>query len=786
MRVFNYALLGWMLGHFLLVPAPVHSQNPVTAPGSRTIRGQVVDVGSRVPIAGALITIPARAATSNSDLHGYFTLTQLPPGRVRITVGAIGYEPVTEAVDVTETDREIMVALKPTVVRLDTLVTTAERNQAELREQQATSRLNADELARARGQTLGETLKQLPGVAVIQYGPSISKPVVRGLHSQRIVVMNGAVPQEGQQWGAEHAPEIDAFAANDIEVIRGAGGVLYGSNALGGVVRVLPRALPTAHGTGGEFQTNLFSNNRQGAASLRLEGGGLHLPVLHDVSWRAQGTVRRAGDAKTRDYYLPNTAFEEVDWSAAIGAHRSGGFSELGYSHFGTDLGMYRGAHIGNLEDLERAMADPITSDSFSYSISRPNQTVKHDLISWRNQLALGRTGKLELDYGFQYNRRNEFDSHGFAATSPRPAFGLRLYTHTLEARYSHAPVRGLAGSLGLSGMRQGNLSPGRSFLIPQYRLYSGGIFGLEQWSKGRWTASAGLRYDYRWQHAYQYGAPVIISPDDISSYSGISGTLGLSFRFAEGWSLSTTAGRMWRAPNVSERFSQGVHHGTAQYEVGDTSLVSERTFALDATLRHVGAKTRLELSGYQNRIQDYIFLAPREPIQSVRGAFPAYQYSSTNARLRGIEASFQIDPTQNLSFYASGTTVRGRDRVTGTPLFDMPADRLITSARVYGPRGRHLVDPYLELGATLVRRQDQLPPTTVYKLPTDGYALFSAEIGAREMRVLGQRLEVGVSARNLLNTRYRDYLSRYRLYVDDTGRDVVLRVRAMFGSTNP
>ena len=785
MKSLHCAALAWLVLHLLMPAGPVAAQSDRA---TRAIRGRVLDVASALPVADAEVSVRGTNTVARSDDHGYFRIAGLGPTRISLSVRAIGYEPVNEPVDLTETDREIVVRLKVFALRLDSLVVTGRvtDRDAELRERQAISRLGEEELARQRGQTLGETIKQLPGVAVIQYGPSISKPVVRGLHSQRIVVMNGAVPQEGQQWGAEHAPEIDAFAANDVEVIRGAGGILYGSNALGGVVRVLPRPLPTAHGVAGEFQTNLFSNNRQGAASLRLEGAGLHLPLLSDVAWRVQGTVRRAGDARTSSYYLPNTGFEEIDWSGAIGINRPGGRSEIGYSHFGTNIGMYTGAHVGNLDDLNRAMQNPVTSDSFSYSIRRPDQTVKHDLISWRNQLTLGGAGKLDLDYGYQYNNRNEFDSRGFGAESPRPAFGLRLITHTLEARFSHAPIGSFAGSVGITGLRQGNLSPGRSFLIPQYRLYTAGLFALEQWSRGRWTASGGIRYDYRWQHAYQYGAPVVISPDDVSSYSGFSGTLGLSYRIAEGWSLATTVSRMWRAPNVSERFSQGVHHGTAQYEIGDPGLGRERTNSADATLRHVGARTRLELSAYRNSIHDYIFLQPRAPIQSVRGAYPAYQYASTNALLQGLEASVQVDPLPSVSLYASGTLVRGTDRETDTPLFDMPADRIVIAARGYpGNRGA-LFEPYIELGSTLVRRQVHTPVNTVYRLPTGGYGLFSVEIGARQLVLLGKRLEPSLSVRNLFNTRYRDYLSRYRLYVDDAGRDIVFRLRATFGATNP
>ncbi len=749
---------------------------------TRRLAGRVLELASKRPVRGAAVVIGEPSMTTVSDQQGYFILQGLPARKLRISVRAIGYGPVTETIDFSETDRDVVVALEPRVTTLDSLVVSGRSADAELRQDRAQSRLNADDLARQRGQTLGETLKDLPGVAVIQYGPSIAKPVVRGLHSQRIAVMNGAVPQEGQQWGAEHAPEIDAFAANEIEVIRGAGGVLYGSNAIGGVVRVLPRPLPTSGRWGGELQTNVFANNRQGAASLLFEGAGLTLPLLRQVSWRVQGTYRRGGDARTPDYFLPNTGFEETNWSAALGMTRRWGSSEIDYSHFGTNLGMYRGAHVGNLNDLERAMANPVTANTFSYRITRPDQVVKHDLVSWRTRLGLSDGAQLHVDYGYQYNSRNEYDSRGFAASNPRPAFGLRLITHSIEVKLNHASTGGFAGTVGIAGLRQGNLSPGRSFLIPQYRLHTAGLFGLEQWTSGRWTLSAGARFDYRWQRAFQFGAPVVISPDDTSAYHGLSGSLAATYRLAEGWSLAATVGRMWRAPNVSERFSQGVHHGTAQYEIGDSSLASERTLAIDATLRHVGARTRMEVSAYSNRIDDYIYLRPRAPIQTVRGAYPAYQYESTDAKLRGLEASVQFDPSSSLSFYASGTLVRGVDRSTGEALFDIPADRLSLSARVYGPRGGRILDPYLELGTTLVRHQDRVPSTTVYRLPTDGYGLVSLEIGAREVRLLGQKLEVNVTAKNLFDHRYRDYLSRYRLYVDDVGRDVIVRVRTTFG----
>jgi iron complex outermembrane receptor protein len=722
-----------------------------------------------------------------TDLNGRFELNDLPADTLQVLVRLIGYAPASEVVDLRLADAEIVVPLALHVNVLESLTVTAARPGADaLHSERATAAITAEEIVQTRGQSVGETIKQLPGVAVIQYGPSVSKPVVRGLSSQRIRIMNGEVPQEGQQWGAEHAPEIDAFAANEIEVIRGGGTVLYGSDALGGVVRVQPRPLPNAGRFGGTMDVNLFSNNRQGAGSLMLEGSELRLPLLGEIGWRAQGSYRRAGDAKAADYYLPNTGFQEKNASGAIGIHRSWGSSELIYSHFGTDISTYLGANVTTQSDFLRAIQFPATSQEFSYALQRPKQHVTHDLFSWRNEVTLPAKARLEVNYSYQYNNRNEFDGIGFASGSTVPAFGLRLITHTIDAKVHHAPIGRLSGTFGVTGQRQSNLSRGRSFLIPQYRLYGGGVYGLEQLTYDRWQFTAGLRYDYRWQHAYQFGDPVIISPDDIRSWGGLTGSFGVVYQLAEGWSLASTVGTGWRAPNVSELFSAGVHQGAAQYELGDSSLGRERSFNIDATLRRVGSKLRFEISAYQNRISSFLFLRPTGVISTVRGTYAGYQYTETDARLRGIEASFLLTPVSWWSLYASGTLLRGVDRNSGDPLYDMPADRLVGNVRFYVGSSSHLRDPYIEVGTTLVRRQDQVPPILPFPLPTAGYALFNAELGVRQLLLAGQPLTLSLSGKNLFNRRYRDYLSRYRLFVDDPGRDVVLRLQLPFGSTRP
>ncbi len=764
--------------------ASLRAQQIQHAESRRQIVGIVTDSATHQPLAGANITVIETRQSVLSDSTGRFRIAGFLPPVVTVAIEQLGYANAHRRVDLTRSDAVVEVALATKAVELSGIDVSGDRETATfLNAKQATTTMTVQQVEQKRGQTMVETIKELPGVAVIQYGPSIAKPVVRGLHSQRIATVTSGVPLEGQQWGGEHAPEVDAFAANEIEVIRGPGTILYGSGALGGVVRVMPRPLPTGSGVGGELSTNSFWNNRQGAASLLLEGGDLRLPGLGALGWRAQFSARRAGDARAPAYYLPNTGFEELDFNAALGMSRSWGRTELDYSHFGTHLGLYIGAHVGNLDDLQRAMDSAYTTNSFAYTLGHPDQKVRHELLAWRTELNLTPRSRLDVAYGFQYNDRQEFDNHGFAVGN-RPAFALELYTHTLDVKYHHPPVGRLAGTIGFSGMRQGNLSPGRSFLIPQYRLYAGGVYALEELSLDRLTLTAGARYDDRWQHAYQFGAPVVVSPEDRHTYLGASGSLGASWKLSGSWSLGGTVGRAWRPPNVNERFSQGVHHGTAQYEIGDPSLGPESSFNVDGTLRHLSARTRLELSAYRNQIDGFIFLEPRDPVVTVRGAYPAYDYAHANALLKGLEITGELTPAAWLSFYGNANIVRGSDRATGAALYDMPADRITASVRFTGGSGEHLLGPWLEIGTTQVLRQTRVPPVTIYKLPTAGYGLYNLELGAAALHVGELHVEPSLALRNVFDTRYRDYLSRYRLFVDEPGRDVVLRFTVPFHET--
>lgn len=746
------------------------------------IYGGVFDKENKTPLPGANVFILEVKRGDVTDELGNFSIAGLAAGRYTLFCRLLGYEETRRVVVLGEINIKQDFYLKTNPLELGAVSVEAEKTPQNLMAaSQSLEVLREAELQKHRGQTLGETLKEIPGVTVLQTGPAIAKPVIRGLHSQRILVLNAGVPQEGQQWGGEHAPEIDPFAPARIEVLKGAAGVQYGAGAIGGVIRLEPRDLREIGGIGGELSLNAFSNNLQGAGSLLLEGGLAKLPGF---GWRAQGSLRRAGDSKTSAYNVINSGFDERDWSVAAGYNKERGGVEMYYSHFGTELGIFRGSHLGNTTDLLRAIqrGRPSIERSFSYDVDSPKQNITHNLLSVKSRYEFPALGRLEMQYGWQQNHRQEFDAHApFSSKPPSfPSFDLTLTTYTADLTFQHQPVKNFFGKIGVSGIRQGNVQNSRVFLIPNFRAYSGGVFLIESWVSGLWTVDIGGRYDYRWVKAFRRLNEAVV--ETVHEYDNATGVLGLVYQFAPRWSIGANAGSAWRPPSLNELYSNGVHHGSAQFEIGDLNLKSERSFNVDVTLRHLSGRGRAEISVYNNRLRNFIFPFPDpEPTLTVRGAFPTFRYQQAEARLRGFDGIWEYQLSIFFQLGVSAALVRGDNLDAGEPLFLMPADRLRFLAHFHFPDFGRLANSFVELSSTLVKRQNRFPQNADYADPPPGYTLFDLNAGT-QLRFAGQPIQFNVSVQNLANKAYRDYLSRFRYFIDDPGRNIITRVQIPFG----
>ncbi|NJN43192.1 MAG: TonB-dependent receptor plug domain-containing protein [Flammeovirgaceae bacterium] len=350
-----------------------------------------------------LATTPASGTTTNEA--GKFRFNDLCHGEYRITIQYVGYKTQTLSIFI---DRSIerTFRLETDVTQLNEVV--VEEALPNTEHAHNFSILSEKQLSETAGKTLGESLKELPGVNTIQSGPGIFKPIIHGVHSQRILILNYGIRQEGQQWGAEHAPEIDPFVASNIVVIKDASAIKYGTDALGGVIVVNPPSLPDKSGIGGSFNTVLQSNGRSGTFSGMLEGG---IKGLSGLGWRVQGTAKRSGDFISPDYMLTNTGIKELNFSVATGYHSEHKGFEVFFSHFNTEIGILKGTSTSNLDDLLNAMerTPPQYTSDFSYSISEPRQEVSHNLLKLNAHVETDQ-GEWRLQYGFQNNNRKEFD----------------------------------------------------------------------------------------------------------------------------------------------------------------------------------------------------------------------------------------------------------------------------------------------------------------------------------------------------------------------------------------
>ena len=750
------------------------------------LHGVVRDHETQAPVEGATIRVLGTRLGTITDKQGEFHIHDVRGDSVTLEIRMLGYVTALRRVP-TFGDADVLIELHPDSLEAHEILVQGDRGkrgQGALPTQPRRV-LSAEEIDATRDATFSGSLEQVPGVTTMKTGPSISKPMLRGMSGTRIVLAQAGVAQEGQQWGEEHGPEIDPFTPSTVTIMKGASGVRLGPNAMGGAIAVEPAALggDGLKATRGELSINGFSNNWQGAGGGWIESTRL---FDEDISVRANGSYRIAGDARTPEYVLGNTAFR----SGSLGGLVSLGDDTLGVdvygSYYALDLGIYQGSHIGNPTDLQRAIerGGPSREYEFDYNIDRPRQEVQHTLLSVRSHYRTSKTGKLTLKYGWQQNDRSEFDRHGRTTQNEdRPAMNLLLTTYNLDLGFDHALTDNVGGAVGVSGLRQVNDRSGAVFLVPDYLAHGLGAWAYESIALDRWSFSAGLRYDRRWLESTLRSRTDTTGTVQNKTFDGLALNVGAMFMPIDDLQFQLNLGTAWRPPQVNELYSNDVHHGVARYEIGDSTLVPERNYGVDLTTGLAVRKFELEASFYANWFDGYIFSLPDpdNPTLTIRGAFPTFRFTQTDALIAGIDLMAAYDITDVFTVYGKGSIVRGQDMERDEPLIFMPQDRLRLGTHIHLHDVLGIHEAYIDVSALGVREQDRYVPGQDLAPPPPGYML--ADISAGGLINTGHLpLRFSVSVRNVFDASYRDYLSRYRYFALDPGRDVIIRFTIPFG----
>lgn len=729
-----------------------------------SISGTVTDTDTHEPLLAALVQVLETQQSVLTDSMGNYRLSELCKGNYTLVCSHVACQDHIETL-VLEGDTTIYISIPhQNNILQEILVGSSGHLHEHDRAQTVVSQQDFDQ---RKNQTLAQVLSGIAGVNSLQTGNSIAKPVIHGLHSQRVLVLNNGVRQEGQQWGAEHAPEIDILANDKVAVVKGAAAIQYGSDAIAGIVLTEANPLPQTLKLAGSALVMGNSNDWGGTVAAKMEGAIKKIPAL---AWRLQGTLQRSGNVRTPNYYLANTATQHYNFSYNMGYSGKYYQTDCYYSQYNAQLGVFSGSHIGNLTDLQQAFLSdrPFAPDTFSYHIDRPKQKIEHELVRWRQVYQSNHLGRWQLLAAYQFNRRSEYDvkrsSGSSGSSNDLPDMQLVSRTITADLTWQQTVQKYWNTKAGLNVLQQDNFYAGRIF-VPPSSLFDFGVFVTEQYQKQGWQLEAGLRFDHKNR---------LIRLDEGDStllFNGIAASTSVQYQWNETTKLSYQASTTWRPPHPSELYSNGIHHGAASYELGEATLKAERSLHQTLQLEYKNTdKIDLEASIYYNYMPTFIFLNPTQnTILTIAGAFPVFQYQQTRASIAGADFDVRYKISNNWQLIQKTTYLYAYNHEAKTYLISMPPMQFSTAIQYDFKNTQHRYNTYLQLNMTNVLEQKQVPKNQDFVPPPKGYTLLNV-YAATTLAQQKYSLKLVANVNNLLNTVYRNYLNRFRYYADEMG----------------
>ena len=628
----------------------------------------------------------------------------------------------------------------------------------------------APQLLRSKASTnIIDAISHQPGISQLTTGGSISKPIIRGLGYNRVVVMSEGVRQEGQQWGDEHGVEVDGSSINSVEILKGPASLMYGSDAMAGVVILHPQATLPEGEMKANVSTEYQTNNGLFAYNLSMAGN------QKGFVWNARFSDKMAHAYKNKyDGYVPGSQFRERAGRLMLGVNKSWGHSRLTWTSYHLTPGIVEGER-----DPETGELVCNTDNVKTYSKTLPYQEVKHYKLVWDNSLNLS-TGYLKAIIGYQQNRRKEYEE-----SEDEYELFFKLHTLTYDLRYVTNQWNGWKLSTGIGGMYQKSGNEGEEYLIPDYRLFDFGIYATATRSLGdRWTLNGGVRYDHRRMHGDELIEDGDLRFTDFSRhFNGLTGSIGAVCNINEHFNLRLNVARGFRTPNMSELASNGVHEGSIRYELGNQQLKAEYSLQADLGLDFTSRYVSAQLALFANRIDNYIF-THRLP-EEIEEGYLTYAYTQGDARLLGFEAGADFHPVHSVHFSNTFSFVDAQQMHASSDtkyLPFTPAPRWTSELKwelfhhSHSTVNHHhnsnsihrslLNNLYIAAGLECYLKQSHIYSADDTETTTPGYALLSLSAGT-DINVNGKKIaEFYITADNLLNKAYQSHLNRLK-YAD-------------------
>jgi iron complex outermembrane receptor protein len=768
--------------------------------GTGSLSGRVTDK-SGAPLPGASVYIPDLKLGVVADSAGYYTFKTLPSGRYLIEVQSIGFRTFTKTVTVSGPVSQDFSLADQYAEESPVVVTGLSKATQIKRSPVPIVAISHDYLVTNMSTNAIDAIAKIPGVRAITTGPNISKPSIRGLGYNRILTLYDGIRQEGQQWGDEHGVEVDQFGVDRVEVIKGPASLSFGSDAIAGVVNLIPTQPAPEGKIIGDITTEYQTNNKNWGGSVMLEGTHKGFEWLGRISSKAAVDYQNKIDGR-----VFGTAFQETDANASLGLHRKWGYSHLDFVFFDDLQEIPDGSRDSLTGKFTRQVSeDPnapreIVSDADleTYKIEPLHQHVQHYRLYSGNSFTLGEYGRLQVNLGFQRNIRREF-SHPSAPSTP--GLYLQLNTTTYDIKYFLPEFKDWNLTAGVNGMYQANTTTnGTEFVIPSYHQFDIGEYLLAKRSFDKLDISGGIRFDSRsFQNFELYTRPdpvtgfdrPVTGPDTAGAdhpffhytktFSGLSGSLGLTYNFSDQFSVKANVARGYRAPNISEISANGVHPGTNIFQLGNPDFKPEFNLQEDLGFIFSSRYVVASLDLFNNTISNYIYNQKLEKesggADSTDGNGNTYfRYVASKAQLFGGEASIDIHPIRQLHFENSLSLVNGlnkgaqakslADSAKYLPLIP-PAHGLSELRYEFQCKKLRLVHSFVKVQWEYYSAQNHVYLADNTETATAGYSLLNAGIGGS---ITDKHGKVGASlyltVNNLFDVAYFDHLSRLKYFL--------------------
>ena len=710
------------------------------------ISGTITDKENQ-PIKGVTVFIPDLHKSSETDENGGYSINNLPNGNIKITFSLLGFITQNKSIAVQNGDNKLDIALEPTLFQMDEVIVATAFNKLQSQNVMKVEHESMKSLQQKGTATLIEGLATIPGVSQVSTGTSIGKPVIRGLSGNRVLVYSQGIRVENQQFGDEHGLGLNDAGVESVEVIKGPASLLYGSDALGGVLYFNPEKFAKTNTFQGDFSQKLFSNTLGSNSSLGLKTSSENWKFLVRGSYNVHADYKIADGNR-----VTNTRYNEKDFKTGIGYSNAHFSSVLRYNFNKLDLGI-----------PENGVAEQSTS----YNTDYPKQGVFNHLLSW-NSTVFFKNSKLDIDLGHISNDRSEFEDSNIAVLH------MKLNTTNYDLKY-HLPKMGKVESIfGVQGMHQTNLNSGEEFLIPDATTADFGVFGTANYEWNSNVLQAGIRFDNRNITSQSHG----ISGEEGSfeainkTFNSINGSLGYKTNLANDLTLRLNLASGFRAPNLAELTSNGVHEGTNRYEIGNSALKTEQNVQTDLNLEYKNSHLEFFVNGFYNHINNYIYTNPSGIMIAGNDVF---NYIQNNAKLYGGEIGlhFHPHPLDWLHFESSFETVTGKKQ-NGDYLPLIPANNWNNTLRAEFDIKNWLKEGFATLNVSNTFNQNNV---SGFETKSNGYTLVNLGIGGN-LKLGKTAFNIQLNGNNLLNKSYLAHLSRLKTDgIPNIGRNIILGI---------